>query len=234
MTLVLVLSPYMTRMVRTNVREVLQQPMVRSAILRGLPTRTVIWRHVVPNAAIPVVSVVALTLADIIAGIVVVETVFAFPGIGQLFVSSVLGKDVPVVQAVALVVGLGFVDDQPGRRRPARRDRPPAEDARLMPVETVTGPASEGLPPLVAPTSARGRRWSALRAVSEPLEGKIGICILAVFAFVVVFGPALAPHGINEIGVSGPGEGPQPGLPLGTDSLGPRRVQPAADRRRAR
>jgi peptide/nickel transport system permease protein len=55
------------------------------------------------------VSVIALTLADIIAGIVVVETVFAFPGIGQLFVSSVLGKDVPVVQAVALVVGLGFV-----------------------------------------------------------------------------------------------------------------------------
>lgn len=109
LTLVLVLSPYMTRMVRTNVREVLQQPMVRSAILRGLPTRTVLWRHVVPNAAIPVVSVIALTLADIIAGIVVVETVFAFPGIGQLFVSSVLGKDVPVVQAVALVVGLGFV-----------------------------------------------------------------------------------------------------------------------------
>jgi peptide/nickel transport system permease protein len=109
LTLVLVLSPYMTRMVRTNVREVLQQPMVRSAILRGLPTRTVVWRHVVPNAAIPVVSVIALTLADIIAGIVVVETVFAFPGIGQLFVSSVLGKDVPVVQAVALVVGLGFV-----------------------------------------------------------------------------------------------------------------------------
>jgi peptide/nickel transport system permease protein len=109
LSLVLVLSPYMTRMVRTNVREVMQQPMVRSAILRGLPPRTILWRHVVPNAAIPVVNVVALTLADIIAGIVVVETVFAFPGIGQLFVSSVLGKDVPVVQAVALVVGLGFV-----------------------------------------------------------------------------------------------------------------------------
>jgi peptide/nickel transport system permease protein len=78
-------------------------------VLRGLPIRTVLWRHVVPNAALPVIAVVALTFADILAGVVVVETVFAFPGIGKLFVDSVLGKDVPMVQAVALVVGAGFV-----------------------------------------------------------------------------------------------------------------------------
>jgi peptide/nickel transport system permease protein len=105
----LVLTPYMLRMVRTNVREVLDQPLVRSAVLRGVPNRTVVWRHVVPNAALPVINVVALTLADIVAGVVVVETVFAFPGVGKLFVDSVLAKDVPTVQAVALVVGLGFV-----------------------------------------------------------------------------------------------------------------------------
>jgi peptide/nickel transport system permease protein len=109
LTLVLVLTPYMLRMVRTNVREVLDQPLVRSAVLRGVPNRTVVWRHVVPNAALPVINVVALTLADIVAGVVVVETVFAFPGVGKLFVDSVLAKDVPTVQAVALVVGLGFV-----------------------------------------------------------------------------------------------------------------------------
>jgi peptide/nickel transport system permease protein len=109
LTLVLVLTPYITRMVRANVREVLSQPLTRSAVLRGLPTRTVLWRHVVPNAALPVIAVVALTLADILAGVVVVESVFAFPGIGKLFVDSVLGTDVPMVQAVALVVGAGFV-----------------------------------------------------------------------------------------------------------------------------
>lgn len=109
LTLVLVLTPYMTRMVRTNVREVLQQPLTRSSVLRGLPNRTVMWKHVVPNAALPVIAVVALTFADILAGVVVVESVFAFPGIGNLFVSSVLGKDLPMVQAVALIVGAGFV-----------------------------------------------------------------------------------------------------------------------------
>jgi peptide/nickel transport system permease protein len=109
LTLVLVLTPYITRMVRANVREVLSQPLTRSAVLRGLPRRTVLWRHVVPNAALPVIAVIALTFADILAGVVVVESVFAFPGIGKLFVDSVLSKDVPMVQAVALVVGAGFV-----------------------------------------------------------------------------------------------------------------------------
>jgi peptide/nickel transport system permease protein len=108
-TLVLVLTPYLTRMVRANVREILQQPMVRGAVLRGLPPRQVLWRHVVPNAGVPVINVMALTLADVLAGVVAIETVFSFPGIGQLFVTSVLAKDLPVVQAVALVVGAGFV-----------------------------------------------------------------------------------------------------------------------------
>jgi peptide/nickel transport system permease protein len=108
-TLVLVLTPYLTRMVRANVREILQQPMVRGAVLRGLPPRQVLWRHVVPNAGVPVINVMALTLADILAGVVAIETVFSFPGIGNLFVTSVLAKDLPVVQAVALVVGAGFV-----------------------------------------------------------------------------------------------------------------------------
>ena len=84
-------------------------PSTRSSVLRGLPNRTVMWKHVVPNAALPVIAVVALTFADILAGVVVVESVFAFPGIGNLFVSSVLGKDLPMVQAVALIVGTGFV-----------------------------------------------------------------------------------------------------------------------------
>jgi peptide/nickel transport system permease protein len=105
----LLLVPYVLRMVRANVREVLGQPFVRSVTLRGLPRRRVIWRHVVPNASLPVINVVALSTAELIGGVVVIETVFGFPGIGQLFLSSVSGSDIPVVQAVAMVIGLGFI-----------------------------------------------------------------------------------------------------------------------------
>jgi peptide/nickel transport system permease protein len=109
LTLALVLLPYMLRMVRVNVRDTLAQPFVRSAVLRGLSRRRVIWRHVVPNASLPVVNVVALSLAELVGGVVVIETVFGFPGIGKLLVESVGGKDIPTVQAIALVIGLGYV-----------------------------------------------------------------------------------------------------------------------------
>jgi len=109
LTLAVVLTPYMLRMVRVNVRDTLAQPFVRSAVLRGLPRRRVIWRHVVPSASLPVVNVVALSLAELIGGVVVIETVFGFPGVGKLLVDSVGGKDIPTVQAIALVIGLGYV-----------------------------------------------------------------------------------------------------------------------------
>jgi peptide/nickel transport system permease protein len=108
-TLALVMAPYILRMVRANVRDVLGRPLVRSAVLRGLRRRRVLWRHVVPNASLPVVNVVALSLAELVGGVVVIETLFAFPGLGQLLVQSVAGKDIPTVQAIALVVGLGYV-----------------------------------------------------------------------------------------------------------------------------
>lgn len=109
LTLTLVVVPYLTRMVRANVREVLPQPYVRAATLRGLSARRVTWSHVVPNALPPVVNVVALNLAELIAGVVVVEAVFGFPGIGNLLVSAVRSRDIPTVQAVTLVVGTVYV-----------------------------------------------------------------------------------------------------------------------------
>jgi peptide/nickel transport system permease protein len=107
--LALVLTPYIARMVRVNVRDTLAQPFVRSAVLRGLSRRRVIWRHVVPSASLPVVNVVALSLAELVGGVVVIESVFGFPGIGKLLVDSVSGKDIPMVQAIALVIGAGYV-----------------------------------------------------------------------------------------------------------------------------
>jgi peptide/nickel transport system permease protein len=109
LTLVLLLTPYLTRMVRVNTRDVLTQPYVRSAVLRGVSPTRLSWRHIAPNASLPVISVIALTLAELIGGVVVVEVVFGFPGIGKLLVDSVLSKDIPTVQAVTLAMGFGFV-----------------------------------------------------------------------------------------------------------------------------
>jgi peptide/nickel transport system permease protein len=109
LTLVVVMTPYLIRMVRVNVRDVVDEPYVQSAILRGLGQQRVTWRYIAQNASLPVISVVALSTAELVGGIVVIEAVFGFPGIGKLLVDSVLGGDIPVVQAIALVVGLGFV-----------------------------------------------------------------------------------------------------------------------------
>jgi peptide/nickel transport system permease protein len=109
LTLVGVVTPYIIRMVRANVRAVLDETYVRTAVLRGVSRRRLIWRHVIPNASLPVVNVVALNLAQLIGGVVVVEVLFGFPGIGQWLVGSVEGKDIPTVQAIALLGGTVFV-----------------------------------------------------------------------------------------------------------------------------
>lgn len=109
LTLALVLTPYILRMVRANVRETMDLPFVRAAVLRGFSRRRVVWQHVTPNASLPVVNVVALSLAELVGGVVVTETVFGFPGIGKFLVDAVSSKDIPTVQAIALVMGVGFV-----------------------------------------------------------------------------------------------------------------------------
>jgi peptide/nickel transport system permease protein len=85
------------------------RPFIRSAVLRGLSRRRVVWRHVVPNASLPVINVVALSMAELIGGVVVIETVYGFPGVGQLLVDSVGSRDIPTVQVIALIIGAGVV-----------------------------------------------------------------------------------------------------------------------------
>lgn len=108
-TTALLIVPYTTRMVRANVRDVMVRPFVRSAVLRGVPQRRVSWRHIAPNASAPAVSVIAINAADLIGGLVVIETVFGFPGVGKALVDAVIGKDLPTVQALTMIIGSGFV-----------------------------------------------------------------------------------------------------------------------------
>lgn len=109
LTLAIVLAPQFIRMVRAAAIDVLAQPYVRAAVLRGLPARTILWRHVLPNTAGSLVDVVAVNLVWLIGGVIVVENVFAFQGIGQRLVAAVSQGDMPTVQALAMVTGALFL-----------------------------------------------------------------------------------------------------------------------------
>ncbi|MEA2323609.1 MAG: peptide/nickel transport system permease protein [Solirubrobacteraceae bacterium] len=115
-TLVLAVVPYISRIMRGSMVEVLESEYVTMARLKGLPERTVIWRHAVPNAIVPAIQVAALQLAWMAGGVVVVEFVFQFPGIGAALVESVANRDMPVVQTVTMLaagiyVGLNLLAD---------------------------------------------------------------------------------------------------------------------------
>jgi peptide/nickel transport system permease protein len=108
-TLVLAVTPYISRIMRGSMVEVLESEYVTMARLKGLPERTVIWRHAVPNAIVPAIQVTALQLAWMAGGVVVVEFVFHYPGIGAALVDAVALRDMPVVQTVAMLMAAVYV-----------------------------------------------------------------------------------------------------------------------------
>lgn len=116
MVLVLVVLGHMMRMTRAAILNVMQSAYVETAELKGLRQFTIIWRHAFPNAIAPVVNVVMLNMAYLVVGVVVVEVVFVYPGMGQYLVDHVAKRDVPVVQACGLVfaavyIGLNMLAD---------------------------------------------------------------------------------------------------------------------------
>lgn len=109
LTLALAVAPPVTRMMRGSMLEVLESEYVQMARLKGLPERTVILRHALPNAIGPVAQVIALQLAWLAGGVVVVEALFRYPGIGQALVDSVRSQDVPVVQAITMIIAVLYI-----------------------------------------------------------------------------------------------------------------------------
>lgn len=104
LTLLFVTMAHTTRMMRASTAKVMQTDFVRTATLKGLPRREVVLRHGVRNALIPTVTVIAMNVGWMIGGLVVVETVFGYPGLGQLMVFAIQNRDVPLLQAVVLVI----------------------------------------------------------------------------------------------------------------------------------
>ncbi len=108
-----VLSTYsiamITRMTRASLLEVLHQDYVRTAKAKGLAGRTVVLRHALRNALIPIVTVLGLQLGYLMGGAVITETVFAYPGMGWLMLSAIVSRDYPVVRAVVLTMAAAFI-----------------------------------------------------------------------------------------------------------------------------
>jgi len=109
MTMVLVVLAHMMRMTRAAIINLLASPYIEMAQLKGAPPWKVIVKHALPNAWAPIINVIALNLAYLVTGVVLVEVVFVYPGIGQLLVDSVAKRDFPVVQACCLIFAATFI-----------------------------------------------------------------------------------------------------------------------------
>ena len=109
LTLTLVVTAHMMRMTRAAIINLLASPYIEMARLKGVSPMRVIVRHALPNALAPIINVIALNLAYLITGVVVVEVVFVYPGIGQLFVDAVKNRDIPVVQACCLIFAAAYI-----------------------------------------------------------------------------------------------------------------------------
>ena len=108
-TLMVAMAVYAIRMLRDNLIDVLQSEHVRMATLKGVPRWRVVLRHALPNALGPALNVTALNLTYLIGGVVVVEVVFSYPGLGKLLVDSISVRDVPVVEATALIAAAVYI-----------------------------------------------------------------------------------------------------------------------------
>ena len=109
LTLTLVVTAHMMRMTRAAIINLLASPYIEMARLKGVSPGRIIVKHALPNALAPIINVIALNLAYLVTGVVVVEVVFVYPGLGQLMVDSVSKRDVTVVQAAALIFAGAFV-----------------------------------------------------------------------------------------------------------------------------
>jgi peptide/nickel transport system permease protein len=108
MTATLVLLAYIARLTRAGVVEELKKPYVRTATLKGIPQAAVTFKHVLRNALLPTVTVIAISFGWLIGGLIVIENVFNYPGLGRLLVFAIDRRDLPLLQAVTMVIVVVF------------------------------------------------------------------------------------------------------------------------------
>mgnify|MGYP001590517585 FL=1 len=107
--LAMVMMAHILRMVRSSVIEVMAGDYIQMATLKGVPYWRIVFSHALPNALLPAINVVALTIAWLLGGVVVIEVVFNYPGLGRMMIDAISDRDLPVVQAIALIVASIYV-----------------------------------------------------------------------------------------------------------------------------
>jgi len=107
--LAMVMMAHILRMVRSSVIEVMAGDYIQMATLKGVPYWRIVFFHALPNALLPAINVVALTIAWLLGGVVVIEVVFNYPGLGRMMIDAISDRDLPVVQAIALIVASVYV-----------------------------------------------------------------------------------------------------------------------------
>jgi peptide/nickel transport system permease protein len=109
LVLTMVMTAHILRMVRSSVIEVMAGDYIQMATLKGVPYWRIVFRHALPNALLPAINVVALTIAWLLGGVVVIEVVFNYPGLGRMMIDAISDRDLPVVQAIALIIATVYV-----------------------------------------------------------------------------------------------------------------------------
>ncbi len=107
-TLGLILMAHISRQVRSEMSEVLASDYIRAARLKGLRGRRVVWRHALPNSMAPAVAVISLDIGYLLGGIIVVEEIFAWPGLGRTLIYALQNRDLPVIQAITLLLAVVY------------------------------------------------------------------------------------------------------------------------------
>jgi peptide/nickel transport system permease protein len=108
-TLSFIMIAHILRLVRTNMIDVMTSDYVQMARLKGVPSRRIVFRHALPNAMLPTINVIALTLAWLLGGIAIIETVFNYPGIGMLMINAISDRDLTMVQAIAIILAAVYI-----------------------------------------------------------------------------------------------------------------------------
>jgi len=109
LSLILAVLAHMVRMTRAAILEVLMSPYIEMAILKGVSRGRIVFRHALPNALGPIINVIALNIGYLVSGVVVVEVIFAYPGLGRLMIDAVAHRDVPMVQVTAMILCTVYV-----------------------------------------------------------------------------------------------------------------------------
>ena len=213
-TLGLGAGAYVYRLARVSIAEALSAPYVRTAVLNGFSPARILWRHVLPNASAVIVNVVALNAIYLVSGVIVIENVFAYPGIGTLLVQAIEFEGSACRGGSCGRDGNSSGDDQPGRGRDRSSGLAPVatgshDEQALMRSATVNEVGRERI----------GKRTRAARFSGSGLAGTLGFVLLVLGVGIAVVGPYLSPYSPYAL-LGAPLQGPGPTHWLGTDQLG--------------